>query len=51
MKGKINGIKHLAVLLHKVTQRKNRFKNKDLRSALKVLGEMCEGHARDTCGK
>jgi hypothetical protein len=30
IKRKINGIKYLAALLHKVTGRKNRFKNKDL---------------------
>jgi hypothetical protein len=28
---KINGIKHLAVVSHRSTRRKNRFKNKDLR--------------------
>jgi hypothetical protein len=39
-KRKINGIKHLAVISHEVPARKNRFKNKDLRIALKVLGEI-----------
>jgi hypothetical protein len=37
---KINGIKHLAVLVHEVAGRKNRCKNKDLRAAVKVLGEV-----------
>jgi hypothetical protein len=38
--GKINGIKHLAVIFHEVSGRKNRFKNKDLQKAVKVLGEI-----------
>src|SRR5436190_6991054 len=37
---KINGIKHLDAVSHGVSEGKNRFKNKDLRAALKVLGEI-----------
>jgi hypothetical protein len=45
-KQKINGIKYLAKLLQTVTCGKNRFKNKDLQEAVKVLGELPAAAAR-----